>query len=33
MVQQVVEDFESEGAIVVKIPEDGGTWTVEATFP
>jgi hypothetical protein len=30
---QVVEDFESEGAIVVKISEGGGLWTVIATFP
>jgi hypothetical protein len=32
-VAQVVADFESEGAIVVKIPEGGGLWTVVATFP
>jgi hypothetical protein len=33
MLQQVIDDFESEGAIVVKIPEGGGLWTVVATFP
>jgi hypothetical protein len=33
MVDQVVADFKSEGAIVVKISEGGGKWTVVATFP
>jgi hypothetical protein len=33
IVDQVVADFQSEGAIVVKIPEAGGTFTVVATFP
>lgn len=32
-VDQVVADFESEGAIVNKIPEPGGAFTVIATFP
>jgi hypothetical protein len=32
MVDQVVSDFESEGAIVVKFKENG-TWAVHATFP
>lgn len=31
-VDDVVADFESEGAIVMKI-KDGATWTVIATFP
>jgi hypothetical protein len=32
IVNQVVADFESEHAIVVK-RKDNGTWTVVATFP
>jgi energy-coupling factor transporter ATP-binding protein EcfA2 len=33
MLAQVVADFESEGAIVVTIPEGNGKSTVVATFP
>lgn len=33
MVAQVVEDFESEGAIVTQIPDGDGTFTIVATFP
>ncbi len=32
-VDQVVSDFESEGATVTKSQQPDGTWTVVATFP
>lgn len=32
-VEQVVADFESEGAKVQKIEQADGNWTVRATFP
>ena len=32
-VNEVVEDFESEGASVQKIEQQDGNWTVRATFP
>ena len=32
-VDQVVADYESEGAVVSKEPEENGTWTVTAVFP
>jgi hypothetical protein len=32
-VDQVVEDFESEGATATKTRQANGLWTVRATFP
>jgi hypothetical protein len=32
-VEEVISDFESEGAQVEKIQQDDGKWTVRATFP
>ena len=32
-VNQVVEDFESEGCTVEKTPQPDGKWTVTATCP
>jgi hypothetical protein len=32
-VDQVVKDFESEGAKVTKTQQPDGKWTVVATFP
>jgi len=32
-IEEVISDFESEGAQVEKIPQDDGKWTVRATFP
>lgn len=32
-VEELISDFESEGAQVEKIPQDDGKWTVRATFP
>ncbi|MBO8134134.1 MULTISPECIES: hypothetical protein [Dickeya] len=32
-VDEVVKDFESEGAVVEKIKQPNGLWTVKATFP
>lgn len=32
-VDQVVADYESEGATVEKIKQADGNWTVRATFP
>jgi hypothetical protein len=31
--QEVVKDFESEGATVTKQKQADGNWTVEAQFP
>jgi hypothetical protein len=30
---EVIGDFESEGAVVTKIKQDDGLWTVRAVFP
>lgn len=32
-VDEVIADYESEGADAVKIPQGDGNWTVRATFP
>ncbi|GAA0852308.1 hypothetical protein [Aliiglaciecola litoralis] len=32
-VDQVIEDYESEGAQVEKIQQPNGKWTIKATFP
>lgn len=32
-VDQVVEDYESEGAVVKRIKQPDGNWTVKAKFP
>ena len=32
-VEEVISDYESEGAQVEKIQQDDGRWTVRATFP
>jgi len=32
-VEQVVADFESEGAKVQQIKQADGNWTIRATFP
>jgi hypothetical protein len=31
--QEVITDFESEGAKVEKIKQPNGKWTIKATFP